>query len=255
MAREWARSRSQAQVVLDLSVRLRLLLLKGSAAAADYEPRFWVPVELETMPERHLLQIVCAYERLREAGLSHDAAVERLEIWRSRYGTARLDLRHPSLGDYLAYRARAEFRQLPHLSSLYLRAVLWLFRRHAALYARHRLGVILQGKPSLKRRLYTVHVQGHDLTLSDQGQLIPIGWTDLERYLESDVIAVQVMDGDEIWSYSSRHSAGLAVVRGDSIVELSELANFRHRRQVRRARTVLTKTAALAVPPAAARLH
>jgi hypothetical protein len=234
VAREWAKQRSHARDVLELAVRLRLLLLKQPTAAVEYEPRFWVPVELDTMPERHLLNIASAYEGLRAAGLSHDAAVERMEIWRSRYGAANLELRHSSLGEYLAYRARIEFQQFPRLSPVFLRAIVWLFRRHAALHTRHRRRIIRQSEPSLKRRLYTLHLQGHELTLSDQGQLIPIGWTDLERYLESDTIAVQVMDRDEIWSYSSRSSAGLALVRGDVVVEISELANFRHRRPLRR---------------------
>lgn len=234
VAREWARNQSNSRNVLDLAVRLRLLLLKRSAAANEYQPRFWVPVEMDTMPERHLLNIVCAYQAIHAAGLPHDAVVERLEIWRSRYGAASLGLRHPSLEEYLAYRARVEFQGLPRLSQSYIRSILWLFRRHFTLQSHHRRRIIHQSEPSLKRRLYTVHLQGHDLTLSDQEQLIPIGWTDLERYLESDLLAVQVMDGDEIWSYSSRHSAGLAIVRGNMVVEISELANFRHRRPMRR---------------------
>jgi hypothetical protein len=228
----WMRGESRGNDVLEAAIRLRQLF--GRRVGAEFQPRFWVSVELDTMPERQLLNICAAYVDLQAAGLSHEQCIERLEIWRSRFGPADMGIRHRSLGSYLAYRIRQEYPALPALPPNLFRIMAWLMLRHARTLRARRRPSLMRVATALKRKLYTLRVQGPDLALLDAGQPIAIGWTDLERYLESDTIAVRVLDGDEIWSYSSSQAAGLAVVRSGRVVQASELASFRNRRPARR---------------------
>jgi hypothetical protein len=228
----WMRGQSRANDVLETAIRLRQLL--GGRAGADFQPSFWVSVEFDTMPERQMLNICCAYADLSASGLTHDECIERLEIWRSRFGPANMGLRHKSLSRYLAYRTQQEYPSFRALPARVFRLITWLMERHARVVRAQRRPSLLRVASALKRKLYTLRVQGPDLALLDASDPVAIGWTDLERYLESDTIAVRVLDGDEIWSYSSSQAAGLAVVRSGRVVQASELASFRNRRPARR---------------------
>lgn len=232
LAADARRGRGKMRDVLELAIRTRLLV--RHAGRPDYKPQFWMGAEYDAMPERRLFEICAAYQNLRLAGLRHDAVIERLEIWRSRFGAANLSRRHASIDDYLRYRAAAEFPGLEPWPAFLVRLQRRLFFWHNRIRSERQQQSLDEMRPSLRRRLYTVLISGADLALDDSTQIIPIGWTDLEKYLESDSCAVRVLEGDEIWSYSAARSAGLALVRNGRIIELSELADFGSRTPRRR---------------------
>lgn len=230
--RRWACGQSRTPDVLDLAVRLRLLMDRENLVAV--RPVFWVRSELRMMPESTLLDLCCAYGDLARAGLPHQQILERLEIWRSRCHTSSRDLSYENLADYLRSRMSVEwtgYGKLPYALYSVLRR---LFMLHWRLRSWHHRRRMARHEEFLLRPLYQIRIENQEVSLVDGGVKRPIGWTDLEIYLESDQVAVRAVDGDVIWTYSANRSAGLALIRDGRVVELAAFAEPVGSRTLRR---------------------